>query len=110
VTDRDERDGGGEHLRIGDGAAESDTAKTTLYSHFDSKDELVAAYLRRRTERRRTYLTAELAAHGGSATERILFVYDLLGRWFADPRLPGLSVRQRLRRVCRRPPRRARRP
>jgi AcrR family transcriptional regulator len=69
--------------------AESGTAKTTLYSHFRSKDELVAAYLSRRCERWREHLDTELAAHGGPASERILYVFDVLGTWFAEPTYRG---------------------
>jgi AcrR family transcriptional regulator len=69
--------------------AESGAAKTTLYSHFRSKDELIAAYLRRRSERGRAHLDAELAAHGGPAAGRLLHVFDLLGAWFADPDYRG---------------------
>jgi AcrR family transcriptional regulator len=69
--------------------AESNTAKTTLYSHFRSKDELVAAYLRRRCERWRERLATELAARGGSASDRILHVFEVLGQWFAEPDFRG---------------------
>lgn len=69
--------------------AESGAAKTTLYSHFRSKDELVAAYLSRRCQRWREHLDTELAAHGGSASERILYVFDVLGQWFAEPSFRG---------------------
>lgn len=69
--------------------AQSDAAKTTLYSHFRSKDELVAAYLRRRSERWRARLEVELDAHPGPADQRILHVFDLLGEWFAEPGYRG---------------------
>jgi AcrR family transcriptional regulator len=69
--------------------AESGAAKTTLYSHFGSKDELVAAYLRRRSEHWRAHLDAELDAHPGPPAERVLHVFDLLGAWFSDPDYRG---------------------
>jgi AcrR family transcriptional regulator len=69
--------------------AESGAAKTTLYSHYRSKDDLIAAYLRRRSERWRAHLDVELAAHGGPAAGRILHVFDLLEHWFADPGYRG---------------------
>jgi AcrR family transcriptional regulator len=69
--------------------AESGAAKTTLYSHYRSKDELIAAYLRRRSERWRAHLDAQLEAHGGPAAARLLHVFDLLGDWFADPGYRG---------------------
>jgi len=69
--------------------AESEIAKTTLYSHFGSKDELIAAYLRRRSERWLTLIDAELAGLGGSPTKRILRVFDLLAQWFDEPDFRG---------------------
>ena len=69
--------------------AESGAAKTTLYSHYRSKDELIAAYLRRRSERWLAHLDTELAAHGGPAAARLLHVFDLMGVWFADPDYRG---------------------
>jgi AcrR family transcriptional regulator len=69
--------------------AESGAAKTTLYNHYRSKDELIAAYLRRRSERWLAHVDAELAARGGPAGERLLHVFDLLGEWFADPAYRG---------------------
>lgn len=69
--------------------AESGAAKTTLYSHFRSKDELIAAYLRRRSERWREHLDAELATYDGPPAERILHVFDLLGEWFSQPDYRG---------------------
>lgn len=69
--------------------AQSGAAKTTLYSHFRSKDDLIAAYLRRRSERWRAHLEAELGAHTGTPAERLLHVFDLLGEWFSDPGYRG---------------------
>jgi AcrR family transcriptional regulator len=69
--------------------AHSGAAKTTLYAHFGSKDELVAAYLRGRAERWRTYLDAELERRGGSASQRLLTIFDILGESCADPSYRG---------------------
>lgn len=69
--------------------AESAVAKTTLYSHFRSKDELIAAYLRRRSERWLAFVDDELAAQRGGPTRRLLRVFDLLGDWFAEPGFRG---------------------
>ena len=46
--------------------ARSGAAKTTLYAHFGSKDELVATYLRGRSERWRAYLSAQLDMRGAA--------------------------------------------
>ena len=69
--------------------AAADTAKTTLYGHFGSKDALVVAYLERRAARERERLEHGLAAHGGTAAERLLHVYDLLAEELADPGYRG---------------------
>jgi AcrR family transcriptional regulator len=69
--------------------AESGAAKTTLYSHFRSKDDLVAAYLRRRSERWLAHLDAELHAHRGTPAEKIEHVFDVLGDWFSEPGYRG---------------------
>jgi AcrR family transcriptional regulator len=69
--------------------AESAVAKTTLYSHFRSKDELIAAYLRRRSERWLAFVDDELAAQRGGPARRLLRVFDLLGDWFAEPGFRG---------------------
>lgn len=69
--------------------AESAVAKTTLYSHFRSKDELVAAYLRRRSEQWLALLDEALATRGGTPTQRILRIFDVLGEWFAEPSFRG---------------------
>jgi AcrR family transcriptional regulator len=69
--------------------AQSGAAKTTLYAHFGSKDELVAAYLRGRGERWRSYLAAELERRGGSPLQRLRTVFDVLGESCADPSFRG---------------------
>jgi AcrR family transcriptional regulator len=58
--------------------ARSGAAKTTLYAHFPSKDELVAAYLRRWSEIWRGYVEHELAISELSPAEQIDLVFKLL--------------------------------
>jgi AcrR family transcriptional regulator len=62
-------------------AAEAGVTKKTLYEKYGSKDELVAAYLRARDERWRKWLVEFVERRGGSATERLLSTFDLLGEW-----------------------------
>lgn len=69
--------------------AQAETAKTTLYGHFRSKDELVVAYLRRRSDLWREHVTAELASHEGTAADRVSHVFDLLGRSVGEPSFRG---------------------
>lgn len=62
----------------------SGVTKMTLYKHFGSKDELVAAYLRRRDGRWRKWLSEAVERRVGKddcAKERILAVFDALGSW-----------------------------
>jgi len=70
-------------------AAGAETAKTTLYSHFRSKDALVVAYLQQRAQHERERLERELAARAGSPADRILHLYDLLGDELAAPGYRG---------------------
>lgn len=67
----------------------ADTAKTTLYSHFGSKEALVVAYLERRAAREQERLAHALAAYRGSATGRLLHPYDLLADALAEPGYRG---------------------
>ncbi len=69
--------------------AAADTAKTTLYAHFGSKDALVVAYLQRRAVQQRERLEQALATHRGSTVEQILHLYDLLAVELAEPGYRG---------------------
>jgi AcrR family transcriptional regulator len=62
-------------------SAEAGVTKKTLYEKYGSKDELVAAYLRARDERWRNWLVEFVERRGGSATERLLSTFDVLGEW-----------------------------
>jgi AcrR family transcriptional regulator len=70
--------------------AESGVAKTTLYRHFASKDDLVVAALALREERwSRDWLEHEVEQRGGSAGERLLAIFDLFGDWFRTDDFEG---------------------
>jgi AcrR family transcriptional regulator len=63
--------------------AESGVAKTTLYRHFASKDDLVVAALALREELwSRDWLRHEVEKRGGPAAARLLAVFDVFGEWF----------------------------
>ena len=62
-------------------AAEAGISKRTLYNHFPSKDELVAAYLARRGQ--------SVTAPQGPPLVQILGVFDELARWFGNKRFRG---------------------
>jgi AcrR family transcriptional regulator len=69
--------------------ARSGAAKTTLYVNFGSKDELVAAYLRRRSDTWRAYLADELQKRAQSPRQRLLAVFDVLGEAVGAPSFRG---------------------
>ena len=62
-------------------AAEAGISKRTLYNHFASKDELIAAYLVNRG--------AQVATPEGPPLAQILGVFDNLASWFASKRFRG---------------------
>ena len=68
---------------------EAGVAKATLYFHFKSKDDLVAAYLRERSEGWRTHVASELPRLAKSAEQKILAVFDLLEGYCADSQYRG---------------------
>lgn len=72
-----------------DGIAErAGLTKMTLYAHFDSKDELVAAYLSERDRRWREHVEEALARHDAPA-ERLLAVFDTYNEWLVAGGLRG---------------------
>ncbi|MFJ6141501.1 TetR/AcrR family transcriptional regulator [Kitasatospora sp. NPDC092286] len=66
----------------------AEVAKSTLYQHFRSKDELVEAVLRRRNDAWCARLRA-LAESREAPADRLLAILDLLGEEFADPAYRG---------------------
>jgi AcrR family transcriptional regulator len=62
--------------------AEAGVAKTTLYRHFRSKDELVLAVLERHEQLWLGWLEAEVALRGTTPVERLLAVFDAFEEWF----------------------------
>lgn len=66
--------------------AEAGVAKTSLYRHFRSKDELVVAVLALREERwTRGWLEHEIQARGRTPQERLLAIFDVFDGWFRQP-------------------------
>lgn len=61
-------------------AARAEVAPTTLYRLFDSKDDLVAAYVERCSERYRAALGRATAPGTGTPRERILAIFDVFAR------------------------------
>lgn len=70
-------------------AAEAGVSKTTMYTYFRTKDDLVAAYLQGRSNAWREHVNDQLERRGGSPVEKVLLVFDLLGEWFATDDFRG---------------------
>lgn len=67
--------------------AESGVAKSTLYAHFPSKDDVVAAYLRRMDQNWRGHLRSAALAAGDDPREQLFGVFVALEQAAVDGRL-----------------------
>ena len=67
----------------------SDVAKSSLYQHVKSKDQLVAAYLEGRSQSLRARLDAAVKVAGPDPRARQEAVLTELGRWFGEPGFRG---------------------
>jgi len=71
---------------------QSGTARKSFYTHFESKDALVAAALERRDERWMNWFIAGTQRRGGtSARKRLLGMFDVLREWFASENFHGCA-------------------
>ncbi|WP_027801062.1 TetR/AcrR family transcriptional regulator [Paraburkholderia dilworthii] len=71
---------------------QSGTARKSFYTHFESKDALVAAALERRDERWMNWFIAGTQQRGGtSARKRLLRMFDVLREWFASEDFHGCA-------------------
>jgi AcrR family transcriptional regulator len=68
--------------------AESGVAKMTLYRHFPSKDDLIAAYLERSNQRFWAWLEGEMAG-AADPRARLLRAFRALGRQATSPSCRG---------------------
>ena len=64
-------------------------AKTSLYLHFSSKDELAAAYLQRRLDSGQADLDRRMERVRGAPAERIVALFKILSAWMAGPTFRG---------------------
>lgn len=68
---------------------EAGIAKTTLYRHFETKEDLILAVLRKTDERFREDMRRFVEEHGRSPRERILATFDFLEKWFESESFHG---------------------
>ena len=72
--------------------ANAGVAKSTLYRHFPSKEELVLAFLQRREHRwTREYVEAEARRRGSTPREQLLAIFDVFDEWFHRDDFEGCS-------------------
>ena len=70
---------------------QSGTARKSFYTHFESKDALVAAALERRDERWMNWFVEGTQRRGKSARKRLLGMFDVLREWFASEDFHGCA-------------------
>lgn len=67
-------------------AEDASVSKSTMYTYFRSKDDLVARSFENRVRVWQDLLSEQLLTSGRGPSEKILMVFDLLGEWLAmDP-------------------------
>ncbi len=64
--------------------AEAGIAKTTLYRHFDSKEDLIVAVLQRIDEAFRKDMRQSVNLRARDPIEKLLATFDFLEEWFAS--------------------------
>src|SRR6476661_1159970 len=68
---------------------EADAAKASLYAHFPSTDDLVAASLSRMSERTRARFEADIAAAPQEPRARIVALFESMEMWSRSPEFRG---------------------
>lgn len=72
-------------------AAESGAAKSTLYSKFGSKEQLIESALEAEGAAWRRWVFGQLAATGGSPRDQVHALFEILKRWFEHPDFYGCA-------------------
>jgi AcrR family transcriptional regulator len=70
---------------------QSGTARKSFYTHFGSKDALVAAALERRDERWMNWFSSGTLARGTTPRERLIGMFDVLREWFSSDDFHGCA-------------------
>jgi AcrR family transcriptional regulator len=63
----------------------------TLYSHFKSKDDLIAAYLCRRDEQLRAWFESAVGRHAATSRDHVAAWFAALKEWFDSPGFRGCA-------------------
>lgn len=69
----------------------AEASKLTVYRHFGSKEGLVQAMLRERSEHIHRWLVAKTES-APPGRQRVLALFDLLTRWYAEQGFRGCAV------------------
>jgi AcrR family transcriptional regulator len=69
----------------------SGISKPTLYSHFRSKDDLVAAVLERRLQHQVATVDPWVRSRAATPRDRLLAVFDWLAQWHAESASRGCA-------------------
>jgi AcrR family transcriptional regulator len=77
---------------------EAGVAKASLYAHFDSKDELVAACIDQRMSAWRAHVETRVLGSTLDARGKLLALFDLQGNGFAIPSFEVVRFSQSARR------------
>ncbi len=64
-------------------------SKKTLYAYFDSKDELILAVLKYRSDQFRDYFWEMVRERAKSPREQLLVIFDLQKEWFESGKFYG---------------------
>jgi AcrR family transcriptional regulator len=68
---------------------EAGVAKASLYAHFPSKDDVVAAYLDEQASAWRDAVQRDVLDGDAAPRERVLRYFDLIARWMRDDAFRG---------------------
>ncbi|KVE35631.1 TetR/AcrR family transcriptional regulator [Burkholderia sp. TSV86] len=69
----------------------SGAARKSFYTHFESKEALVAAALARRDERWMTWFAEATMKRGKTPRARLVGMFDVLREWFEQPDFHGCA-------------------
>ncbi|MDP8567487.1 TetR/AcrR family transcriptional regulator [Methylophilus aquaticus] len=69
---------------------EAGIAKATLYKHFPSKNQLIMAYLRDKSDKFYAWLNTQLASKKAESIEMLIMLCELVEQWITTPEFHGL--------------------